>query len=418
MIKIGIYGLGTVGRGLVQILQEGNFPVEIAAIADRSYQKKKEWIGNIPASDNPAIILDNPEIDIAVELIGGVDSALFFVREALMKGKRVVTANKALLAEHGFALFSVAKTHGTQIAFEAAVAGAVPIIRNLLSTWTSENIFGVYGILNGTSNYILTRMRREKKSYQEILAEAQKLGLAEADPSFDVRGTDAMHKIALISSIVTGKWSEPALIETRGIDNLKLTDVIWAEKMGYRIRLIARLQKDKNQVFQSVEPTLIDASHPLFDIDFENNGILIEGLYSGSNLLAGKGAGSLPTGFSVLGDILLFEKNHTLYKSLYEKEWEYLHTAPVSELSSEFYLRLHVEDKPMVLAKIAGELGENGISIASAHQEITEGDVILVIITHTAKNSAMRKAFTGLTGKEFVSGESVFLPIAPHTFHS
>lgn len=416
MIKAGLFGLGTVGRGLVEIVRTGNYPVEIAGIVDRSYAKKEHITGNIPASDDPNFLLENKEIDTIVELIGGTEQALYVVRKALEAGKNVVTANKALLAEHGFALFNKARENGVTIAFEAAVAGAIPIIHNLQTIYTNESIFGLYGILNGTSNYILTRMRRDENNYEDVLNEAQTLGLAEADPTLDVNGKDATHKLALLATLVRKKWIDHHQIETRGITDVNLTDVIWAEKMGYRIRLIARMQIEADKTYLSVEPTLISSHHYLWDIELENNAILVDGQFAGASLLVGKGAGSLPTAFSVLTDILTLQKNPQIYRELSEKNWEVLHPDPVHELESAFYLRLQVKDKPNVLARIASILGDNSISIASVHQENLEtgfGQAILVIITHTAKGESMRHAFQEIEKTSSITGNSVFLPIAP-----
>jgi len=415
MLKVGLFGLGTVGQGLLEISRKSNLPFEISAIVDRSYSQKSHIIGKIPASDDPALILENPEIDLVVEVMGGIDLPLFVIREALDKKKNVITANKFLLAEHGFALFNKAMDQGVKIGFEAAVAGAIPIIRNLENIFWYEDIPLLEGILNGTTNYILTRMRTEKKEYAEVLKAAQELGFAEADPYLDVSGMDAAHKLALLGSHITKKWIEYHNIYVRGIENIRLNDILWTEKMGYRIRLISRCQSIGEKVYLSVEPSIILPGHYLWDVENENNAIVFQGSYSGNHLFVGKGAGSFPTAYSVLSDIMhICQGNHNPYKKN-NFQWHYVHPASIEDKESAFYMRLLVLDESGVLAEIAKVLSEHSISIASVHQDAplkaTREPVDLILVTHKCQRRSLQKSIQALEKLHSIQSVPVFMPI-------
>ncbi|HNJ66562.1 MAG TPA: homoserine dehydrogenase, partial [Turneriella sp.] len=266
-MKIGIFGLGTVGQGLVEIIRQKEGDIAIAAVVDRSFARKQQVLKEIPASADRNLILKDPSIDTVVELMGGIDDALYVVRSALEHGKNVVTANKALLAEHGYALFQFAETQGKFICFEAAVAGAIPIIRNIETIFRNERITRLMGIINGTTNYILTRMRKDGMSYGDVLEAAQKQGLAEADPTLDVGGYDAQQKLALLISLITGKWVEAKNIPVRGITELSSQDVVWAERFHNRIRLVADYCFQNDNHYMHVTPALVNEQNVLYDIE-------------------------------------------------------------------------------------------------------------------------------------------------------
>jgi homoserine dehydrogenase len=415
MLKVGLFGLGTVGRGLLEISRKSRLPFEIVAIVDRSWQKKTKIIGNIAASDDPRLILDNKDIDLVIELMGGIDLPLFVIREALDKQKNVITANKFLLAEHGFALFTKAQDNGVKIGFEAAVAGAIPIIRNLENIFWYEDIPLLEGILNGTTNYILTKMRAEKKDYEAALKDAQQLGFAEADPALDVNGMDAAHKLALLASHITKTWIEYHSIYVRGIENIRLNDILWTEKAGYRIRQISRCRRIDDKVYLSVEPSIILPGHYLWDIENENNAIVFQGSYSGSHMFVGKGAGSLPTAYSVLSDIMhVAQGNYNPY-IIDNFVWRYNHPASVEDKECAFYMRLLIKDEPGVLAEIARVLSEHSISIASVHQDApiqtTERPVDLILVTHKCVRRSLQNSIKALEKLNCVKSVPVFLPI-------
>lgn len=415
-LKIGLFGLGTVGKGFLSIVRESSLPLEVTAIVDRSYKQKKESIRKIEASDDPQLILDNPQIDLVVELMGGVDFPLYVIREALDKKKHVVTANKFLMAEHGFSLFYKASEKNVTLGIEAAVAGALPIIRNLTEIFAYEKIFKLEGILNGTSNYILTVMRRKKKSYREVLAKAQKLGLAEADPTLDLNGADAVHKLALLASLVSSRWSDYHAIETRGIENIRLPDIEWAEKMKYRIRLLAHLERDGENLFVGVEPALISSRHFLWDVEMENNAIYFEGEYSGPHVLMGKGAGMFPTAYSVFSDVASLALNASRQATpIFNPHNGYASLRSGRLKDSCFYLRLEVLDKPGVLSKLANLLAEQNISIATVHQEPNPDSqkefIDLILLTHVTAREPLFSAIAQMKTLDVVGENLVYLPI-------
>lgn len=426
-LKIGLFGAGTIGSGVIQIIREKYPWIEIVGVVDKFYREREELLKGIPASDDFNFLLNNPEIDVFVELMGGIEAPLYVVREALSRKKTVVTANKALVAAHGYALFQKARENNVHIGYEAAVAGAIPVIHNLKYIFKNDNITTIQGILNGTSNYILTTMRKEHKHYSDVLSEAQRLGLAEADPTLDINGMDAVHKLAILAALMTKKWFAYEQIPVVGIEHIGLVDILWAEKMGYRIRLLGKINRvndgEDEKIFLSVRPALLGKKHFLWDIEMENNAILIKGEYSDSHVLVGKGAGSLPTAFSVITDIINYGSMDK-YPSP-----ELIHAMdPVSDnytfgtiesddiIENEFYLRLEVFDRPGVLAKITAILGENEISIMSVHQEpdykdAAEKMVDLVILTHSAPRKALDKALEKIHSMDFVAGKSIYLPI-------
>lgn len=414
MLKVGIFGLGTVGQGLLNIIRESAEGLEVAAVVDRSFEAKKEILGSIPASSDPNFILDNEEIDIHVELIGGIDTPLYIARESIERGKPFITANKALLAEHGYAIFSHASNAGVHVGFEAAIAGAIPIVRNLMSVLNYQKIDLLQGILNGTTNYLLTQMREREAEYADVLKEAQELGLAEADPTLDVNGMDACHKLALLASLITGEWFEYERIETAGIDRIALRDVLWAEKMGYRIKLLADYHKKEGRHFISVEPAMLTIENPLFSVENENNAILVRGKYSSEHLFAGKGAGSLPTAYSVFADLVNYARG--LHTSWNMTNPVYADIAPESGADYEFYLRLRVKNQPGVLAKAAAALAAEGISVAAVHQEAryiadSSEPVDLVIVTHHCRKENVLKALDEIASAETSSEAAVAIPI-------
>jgi len=420
MVRIGIFGLGTVGRGVLEIIRSRKLPIEVAAIVDRSYLKKKDIIGDIPASDDPSLILNDSSIEVIVELMGGIDLPLYIVREALDHKKNVITANKFLLAEHGYPLFSKARENGVRIGYEAAVAGAIPVIRNLQNIFQYEEIPVLEGILNGTTNYILTRMRKEKIGYQVALAEAQKLGLAEADPYLDVSGYDAAHKLALLASLLSGKWVEYHHIHVAGVDQVNLTDILWAEKMGYRIRLVARYQNKGGLITLSVEPTFIGPGHYLWDVEMEKNAIFFKGEFSGGHLFLGKGAGSLPTAYSVVSDMMHYLQGNHRHDADSDQNWPYAHPVSLDEEEAVFYIRFSVSDKTGVLAILTRILSEHNISIASVHQDIeipNEGEVAvdepvdLMLVTHKCRRKTLKAACLEIEKLDTLKGSPVLMPV-------
>ncbi len=414
-MKIGIFGLGTVGQGLLQILRERAAGIEVGAVVDRSFARKTEVLAGISASADKNLILKDDSIDTVVELMGGIDDALYTVRSALEHGKNVVTANKALLAEHGYALFQFAAEHAKTISYEAAIAGAIPIVRNIETIFRHERITRLMGIVNGTTNYILTRMRKDHMSYGDVLEAAQKQGLAEADPTLDVGGYDAQQKLALLGSLITGQWVEAKNIPVRGITEISAQDVVWAERFQNRIRLVAEYSEVAGQHYMHVTPALVGEQNVLYDIEYENNALLFHGQYSGEHLFMGKGAGKFPTAFSVFSDLIQLQANlHKVGAQTARRIETYLPIADIADTISAFYLRLRVKDQPGVLAAIAQILGNNALSIASVHQDhsaVAAGEVDIVIHTHAQKRSGFYGALKEIKALKNIVLHHVYLPV-------
>lgn len=415
MLKVGLFGLGNVGKNLIKIIREKNLPIEIVAVVDRSYQKKKEILSNIPASDDPTFIFSRPNLDAIVELIGGTETALFAAKETLNRGLPLVTANKALLAEHGYSLISLAQKNHTHIFFEAAVAGAIPIIHELQNVYHWEQITKLEGILNGTTNYILTHMHQDKKDFPEVLKKAQELGLAENDPTLDISGKDAAQKLALLASIVSHRFVDVARIFCRGISEITLNDIIWAEKLNFRFKLLAKAIFDQ-EISVLVEPTLVGKDHYLYHIQEENNAVFFKGEYSQNHLLVGKGAGGLPTASSVVADLLrLLRKENYPWPNPYH----YAKIADIGNLITKFYVRLLVQDEAGVLAQIAEVFHKHRLSIAVLHQEIHNTQppqAEIVLLTHEAKRLDVTNALKNLTALPQVLSAPSFYPVESQGF--
>ena len=405
-IGIGLAGFGTVGAGVYKnLMANGNLIAqrlgarfEILRIAVRDLKKPRAIA--VPAglfTANADDLISDPNIRIVVELMGGIETPLAFVKKAINAGKTVVTGNKALLAEHGQEIFHLARERKIPVFYEAAVAGGIPIIKVLRESFVGNRFESIHGILNGTSNYILTRMTDTGMDFAPALAEAQQLGFAEADPSLDINGWDAAHKAIILASLAYGFWLDPAKIFVSGIDQLTASDIRFADELGYRIKLLATIKAAAgNAIEVRVCPTLIPKSHVLASVNGVYNAIAVRGDIVGETLFYGRGAGQDPTSSSVLGDLaeasIGLESSRFCYgftsHDLYGK------CQPAGEAISKYYLRLSVEDRPGVLAQIAGALGEAGIGILSVIQPEShrEGSAVLVLMIHDASFSAMRAA--------------------------
>ncbi len=403
--KVAIIGMGTVGTGVAKILlghpdrtqRNAGRPIRLAKVVDPAIDKPRDI--TLPAgvlTSDLRQVTDDPEITAVAQLIGGLEPARTIMLKCLESGKDVATANKALLAEHGPELFDRARELGRTIAFEAAVAGGVPIITNISQCLSANQILSLRGILNGTSNFILSEMEEQQGEYAATVKEAQRLGFAEADPSMDVDGTDAAHKLAILAHLAFGanvKWDK---IPRIGIDGMDLHDLQWAKELGYRIKLLAIAQLQDHQLELHVSPTLVKIGTPLAEVRGANNAISVVGDMVGRVFYHGLGAGQLPTASAVVADLIdtIAGRTAITFRNL---EW-WSRTEPVVTLADpataqgQFYLRFTVEDHPGVLSRIAGVLGDHNISIASVIQrEIDDrreervGNVSLVIMTHAAQ---------------------------------
>lgn len=414
-VRIGILGGGTVGGGLIDLIAQQRSVLErrigvqirIVAVADRSWQKKAHLQNqDFDVTDDPQGVIARNDIDIIVELVGGLEPARQWVLSALESGKSVVTANKALLANHGAEIFELARAKNCGIGFEAAVAGALPVIRNMRRVWVGSDIHEMFGILNGTCNFIITRMQKEGMPYEEALQIAQEKGFAEADPTFDVSGRDAAQKLAILSSLAFDHLVQEKDIKVEGITELSPLDHAMALRMGRVIRLLAVARKDGDGYLLRVHPALIAQDHLLASVEEENNALFTDDKYSGSTMIVGRGAGAFPTASAVLGDIAALARPASS-----PEVW--LSSGKAVRASEDalyrFYLRFRTVDQAGVLASIAHELAVQEISIASMHQEEGPEPVDVVILTHDARESQLEKALTRINSLDIVHGPSVAL---------
>ncbi len=405
-IGIGLAGFGTVGAGVYKNLvangdllaQRLGARFEVRRIAVRDLGKARDVAAPIELfTANADDLVADSTIRIVVELMGGIEAPLAFVKKAIKAGKTVVTGNKALLAEHGQEIFHLAREHRVPVFYEAAVAGGIPIIKVVRESFIGNRFESIHGILNGTSNYILTRMTDTGMDFAPALAEAQQLGYAEADPTFDINGWDAAHKAIILASLAYGFWLDPMRIFVAGIEQLTASDIRFADELGYRIKLLATIRAGEgNAIEVRVCPTLIPKSHVLASVNGVFNAIAVRGDIVGETLFYGRGAGQDPTSSSVLADLaeasVGLESSRFCYgftsHDLYGK------CQPVEWTISKYYLRLSVDDRPGVLAQIAGALGELGIGILSVIQpeSHSEGSATLVLMIHDAPFGAMRTA--------------------------
>lgn len=428
-INVGIVGFGTVGTGTAKILLENSrlieervgVPIVLKRIADSNVDREREIkVDPSVLTRDANEILNDPEIDIVVELIGGYGYAKEFILKAIEKGKHVVTANKALLAVHGDEIFKAAYRKGVDIGFEASVGGGIPIIRALKEGLVANRIESIYGIVNGTTNYILTKMTAEGENFSDVLKEAQEKGYAEADPTFDVEGIDAAHKLAILISLAYGVKIRFEDIYTEGISKITPLDIEFAKEFGYRIKLLAITKNDNGKIEARVHPTMLKENAMLATVDGVFNAIYVTGDAVGSTMFYGRGAGMMPTGSAVVSDIVDIARN--IVKNSHQRVpplgcgEECIKEARVKDISetvNHYYLRFSALDRPGVLSKISGILGENNISISSMIQKgrEIEGAVPIVMMTHEAREKDVTKALDEIDKLPVVHDKTVFIRI-------
>jgi homoserine dehydrogenase len=420
-VKIAFLGMGTVGSGAFRILAEhaqaitrrASCPIEVKKVLVRNMSKKRAC--DVPGellTDSIDEILSDPEIRIVVELIGGEEPARDYMLQAFKAGKDVVTANKLVLALHGRELFTAAQENGRRISFEAAVAGGIPIIRLLHEGLTANTIERITGILNGTTNYILSAMTNRHMEYSDALKEAQALGYAEADPSSDVDGYDAAYKLAILASLGFEGYVDPNQIERHGIGTITAMDIALADRFGYRIKLLAGAERGDGQIYLSVTPSLVPKVHPLANVNEAYNAVAIEGDAVGQLMLYGKGAGDLPTGSAVVSDIIELVRFPDLKEADIITQWHELSPSESPARPSEYYIRLTVLDRPGVLGQITTMLGAHNISIATITQELgPNGQATLIIFTHDCEWKALEAAMGSLKTMPFMIEIANVLPL-------
>ncbi len=428
-INIGLIGFGTIGCGVVKLLQDNEKLIE-KKLAARVVLKKIADIDittSRPVKVNKNIlttnaheILQDKNIDIIIELMGGYEPARTFILEAIANGKQVVTANKALLAAHGNEIFSLAEKKKTDIGFEASVGGTIPIIRTLKESLIANNIKSIYGIMNGTANFILTKMTDEGKDFEVVLKEAQKLGYAEADPTYDIEGIDTAHKLTIILSLAYGCKVSLDDIFRDGISAISRQDVIFARELGYRIKLLAIAILHNDIVEARIHPTMIPSQHLLANVNRNYNAFHLIGDASGPVFLYGQGAGMMPTASAVVSDIIDISRNllHGVtgcspLRTQKEKTMCDIKLMPMDNIETKYYFRFSAVDRPGVLSKISGILGENDISIATVIQKTRqeEGAVPVVMTTYKAKEKNVRKALKIIDKLDIVLDKTIIVRI-------
>ncbi len=422
-IKVGLLGIGTVGGGTFRVLhrnqeeiaRRAGRAITLAMIADKDLAKVRAIVGETAKVTSDAFeVVDAPDIDIVVELIGGTGIARELVLKAIENGKHVVTANKALLATHGNEIFAAAQRKGVVVAFEAAVAGGVPIIKAVREGLSGNRIEWVAGIINGTSNFILSEMREKGKAFADVLAEAQRLGYAEADPTFDIQGVDAAHKLTILAAIAFGIPMQFGACHTEGIADLTSQDIQYAEELGYRIKLLG-VAKRKAQGFElRVHPTLIPAKRLIANVEGVMNAVLVRGDAVGQTMYYGPGAGAEPTASAIVADLVDVTRTHTVdprhrvpHLAFQPDRLSDLPVLPMDEVETSYYLRLKVEDRTGVLADITRILADLSISIgAMVQKEPGEGEkqVDIVMLTHLTREKHINAAIARIESLPFVSG--------------
>lgn len=428
-VRVGLIGFGTIGTGVVKLLQRQHAQIgtrlgarlTLARIADIDLKTDRgvKVDRRLLTRDAEALI-DDPTIDVVVELMGGYEPARRFVQRAIANGKSVVSANKALLAVHGREIFAAAEKAGVDVGYEASVGGGIPIIRTLKEGLAGDRNRAIYGIVNGTSNYILSTMAQQGGEFDVVLKAAQRQGLAEANPTYDVDGIDAAHKLALLMQLAFGAGVRFADIPVEGIRHVTQLDIGFAREFGYVIKLLAIAKQDSDRIEARVHPTMVPRQHLLADVNGAYNAIFVQGEALGSSMYFGLGAGMMPTATAVLADVLEVARNILGGSRGRVAPLGYPLTAqrrvrlkPMDDLVSEYYLRFMVVDRPGVLAKISGILGKHQISIASVIQKEREhgASVPIVIRTHHARERDLRHALTAIDRLAAVRAKSALIRI-------
>jgi homoserine dehydrogenase len=408
-IRVGLLGLGTVGAGVVKVLQSHReeleekigAPIALSAVVDTdcTNPRKDLTLSELPLSSEPAKVLDDPSIDIVVELIGGLEPARSFILRALANGKHVVTANKALLATHGEELYAEARERGRMLAFEAAVAGGIPLIRSVKEGLVANRITSIHGIVNGTSNYILSKMTDEGQEFGRVLAEAQAKGYAEADPTYDVEGIDSAHKLQILAMLAFRTSVKLKDIYVEGISRITPQDIALAREMGFRIKLLAIAKAAQGKLELRVHPTMIPENSPMSAVSGVFNAIFLNGDVVNDLMFYGRGAGQMPTASSVWADIVEIARRLAAGQAAVPQDLPVLGRRPlilqpIEDVLSAYYLYVSALDQPAVLAQVAGILGKHEISIASVIQKVRQHAkaVPVVMMTHEAREGSMQKA--------------------------
>lgn len=423
-LRIALAGLGTVGAGVIKVLQTNGAliarragrPIEVVAVSARDRMRDRgvdlsafQWVDDAPD------LASLEGVDVVVELIGGADGpALALAQATMAAGKALVTANKAMIAHHGVALARTAETHGLALKFEAAVAGGIPVIKGLREGAAANALTRVYGILNGTCNYILTTMEATGASFDAVLADAQALGYAEADPSFDIDGIDAAHKLSILASLAFGSQLDFASVAIDGIRTITAADIAQARALGFKIRLVGLAEMTGAGLYQAVQPTLVPVDHPLAHVSGAMNAVAAEGNFVGRLFFEGRGAGEGPTASAVVADLIDIARGE--FGAAFAMPVDQLTATPAAATGARFgqtYIRFSVQDRPGVLAEITAAMRDTGVSIESVIQrgEGPDGGVLLVMTTHAGPEHMVTAALARLRHAESLLGAPVIMPI-------
>nr|VFK37211.1 MAG: homoserine dehydrogenase [Candidatus Kentron sp. SD]VFK41504.1 MAG: homoserine dehydrogenase [Candidatus Kentron sp. SD]VFK78498.1 MAG: homoserine dehydrogenase [Candidatus Kentron sp. SD] len=422
-VRVGLLGLGTVGGGTLRVLtrnaleitRRAGCAIQVTHVCAREFDAGTiDSLEGIAITENPEEIVTNPDIDVVVELFGGMGPARSLIIQAISHGKHVVTANKALIAHHGNELFDAAKANDVIIAFEAAVGGGIPIIKVLREGLGANHIEWVAGIINGTGNFILTEMRDKGRAFADVLLDAQKLGYAEADPSFDIEGIDAAHKLAILAAIAFGKPLQFNKVYTEGITGITLDDVEYAEQLGYRIKHLGIAKRTEFGVELRVHPTLIPERRLIANVNGVMNAVLVNGDAVGPTLYYGAGAGSEPTASAVVADLIdvtraltAFPENRVPYLAFQADAVHDIPILPMARVTTAYYLRMQAADQPGVLAEVTKILGDRGISIEAVVQKTPRfgaSNVPLIMLTHRVLEGKMMEAITEIERLDSIGG--------------
>ena len=421
-VRLGLLGLGTVGKGVYRLLEANRqlieqrigASIEIAKIAVRDPGKDRGiTFGEGILTSDAAEVVRHPNVDIVVELIGGTEVARGLISDAIGAGKHVVTANKALLAEHGGELRSAARRAGILLGFEGSVGGGIPVIKTIKEALAANRVLSIYGIINGTSNYILTKMRDERRPYADVLVEAQEAGYAETDPTFDVGGIDSAHKLAILVNLAFGLEVSFRDIYTEGITEISPVDIEFGREFGYTLKLLAIAKSGGGSLEARVHPTLVPDHYPIAQVGGVYNAVQIVGDGVGDLMLYGRGAGAMPTASAVLGDVIDICRSRETGPAPSFTSGADARIQPIEAVASLYYLRFMVEDKPGVLSEISGVLGRHNISIESVIQKGRDAGRIvpLVIMTHTSVERDIQNALQELDQLSAVALKTVLIRV-------
>jgi homoserine dehydrogenase len=426
-INIGLVGAGTVGGGVIRVLDkrlgyfksELDLDLKLSRVVDKDLERFTRLpAGGAVCSSDVNDILNDESISVVVELVGGTGFARAFVLDALKRGKHVVTANKALIAQHGPEIFEAAAVNNVSLYFEASVGGGIPVIKSIRESLVGNDIFSVRTIINGTCNYILSRMTAQGLPFADVLKQAQEKGYAEADPALDIEGGDTGHKAAILASLVSGSYVSYGNFPVEGITHISKDDIEFAKELGYTIKLLGIIKKNNGGLDVRVHPAMLPAGHILASVSDVYNAVLLEGDAVGQILLYGRGAGELPTASAVVSDIIDVVRNITGNSPVrvpmdYYRSGKQINMIPVEKIESRYYLRFTVSDNPGVLASIANHLGSEGISIASVMQKEKSGGsgVPVIFITHNASEKGIQNALGKIEKEKYARAATQLIRI-------